>query len=77
MLVFDCFRLCKFVKKQNKIWCKRVLYKQNGGLLLDQEISSEEVSIEKTKIFTYKELNKAIDNFNLNWVLNQGGQGKA
>ncbi|KAB5573070.1 hypothetical protein DKX38_000264 [Salix brachista] len=40
-----------------------------------QQLSSSDGSIQKTKIFTSKELEKATDGFNDNRILGQGGQG--
>ena len=54
---------------------KRQFFKRNGGLLLEQQISSNKGTVEKTNIFTSEELEKATDNFNLNQILAQGGQG--
>ncbi|GLT46749.1 hypothetical protein SLA2020_204790 [Shorea laevis] len=50
-------------------------FKQNGGLLLQQQLSSNEDNVEKTKIFSIKELERATDSFNRNRILGQGGQG--
>ena len=75
LLVLGSIGLYKVVKKKRVIRLKRKFFKQNGGLLLEQQISSNEVALEKTKIFTSKELEKATDNFNLNRILGQGGQG--
>ncbi|GLU21934.1 hypothetical protein SLE2022_380420 [Rubroshorea leprosula] len=50
-------------------------FKQNGGLLLQQQLSSTEGNIGKTKIFSIKELERATDHFNRNRILGQGGQG--
>ncbi|GLT38244.1 hypothetical protein SLA2020_125050 [Shorea laevis] len=50
-------------------------FKQNGGLLLQQQLSSTEGNIEKTKIFSTKELERATDDFNRDRILGQGGQG--
>ncbi|XP_060672707.1 wall-associated receptor kinase-like 10 [Ziziphus jujuba] len=50
-------------------------FKQNGGLLLQEQLSSGEANIEKTKLFKSDELEKATDQFNMNRVLGQGGQG--
>ncbi|GKV26842.1 hypothetical protein SLEP1_g36065 [Rubroshorea leprosula] len=50
-------------------------FKQNGGLLLQQQLSSTEGNIEKTKIFSTKELERATDHFNRNRILGQGSQG--
>ncbi|KAL4598365.1 hypothetical protein ACB092_11G054700 [Castanea dentata] len=65
----------KVVKKRNKIKCKEKFFKRNGGLLLQQQLSSSEVNVEKTKLFNSKELEKATDHFNVNRILGQGGQG--
>ncbi|KAK2987292.1 hypothetical protein RJ640_024655 [Escallonia rubra] len=51
-------------------------FKRNGGLLLKQQLSSgEEGTVEKTKVFTSKELEKATDHYHESRILGQGGQG--
>ena len=63
------------VKKRNNIKRKENFFKRNGGLLLQQQLSSREVNVEKTKLFNSKELEKATNHFNANRILGQGGQG--
>ena len=65
----------KFTKKRREIKSKQKFFKRNGGLLLQQELSSNKSSVEKTKLFTSKDLEKATDNYNANRILGQGGQG--
>ncbi|GMY18787.1 wall-associated receptor kinase-like 10 [Fagus crenata] len=65
----------KLVKKRKNIKCKEKFFKRNGGLLLQQQLSSSEVNVEKTKLFNSKDLEKATDHFNVNRILGQGGQG--
>ena len=61
-------------RKKNKL--KQKLFKRNGGLLLQQQItSSGKGSVEKTKLYTIEELEKATDNFNASRVLGRGGHG--
>lgn len=67
--------LHKIIKKRRRIRHKEKFFKRNGGLLLQQEMSSRKVNVEKTKLFTSKELKKATDNFNADRILGQGGQG--
>ena len=43
--------------------------------MLQRKLSSIETSIEKTKLYKSKELEKATDKFNENRILGQGGQG--
>ena len=74
-LLFGSFGLRKVVKKKKEIRLKRKFFKRNGGLLLEQQSSYDKVTIEKIKIFTSKELEKATNNFHLNRILGQGGQG--
>ena len=66
----------KVVKKRKSIKRKEKFFKRNGGLLLQQQLSSSDVTVEKTtKLFNSKDLEKATDNFNVNRILGQGGQG--
>ena len=74
-LLIGAWWLLKFVKRRREIKLKRKFFKRNGGLLLQQELASTEGTVEKTKLFTSKELEKATDYFNLNRILGQGGQG--
>ncbi|KAK2987285.1 hypothetical protein RJ640_024648 [Escallonia rubra] len=77
LFVLVCsWRLCKILRKRKKRQLKEKFFKRNGGLILQQQLSSgEEGNVEKTKLFTSKALEKATDNFNQNRVLGQGGQG--
>ncbi|KAM3743388.1 hypothetical protein ACB098_07G141400 [Castanea mollissima] len=66
----------KVIKKRKNIKRKEKFFKRNGGLLLQQQLSSSEVTVEKTtKLFSSKDLEKVTDNFNVNRILGQGGQG--
>ncbi|KAL5581543.1 hypothetical protein UlMin_013985 [Ulmus minor] len=75
VLAVITWRLFKFVKKRKAIKRGEKFFKQNGGLLLQQEISSGKTNVDKTKVFSSKELEKATENFNIDRVLGQGGQG--
>ncbi|XP_060672148.1 wall-associated receptor kinase-like 3 isoform X2 [Ziziphus jujuba] len=61
-LIIGALCLYKSIKKRKAIKRRKQLFKQNGGLL-------------RTRLFNSKELQKATDNFNLDRVLGQGGQG--
>ncbi|XP_039686341.1 wall-associated receptor kinase-like 1 isoform X2 [Medicago truncatula] len=67
--------LHKDMKKRMIKKRKEKFFKRNGGLLLKQRMSSGEVNIDRTTLFTLKDLKKATDNFNKNRVLGKGGQG--
>ncbi|KAK3023899.1 hypothetical protein RJ639_044521 [Escallonia herrerae] len=54
---------------------KQKFFKRNGGLVLQELITSSTASALKTKLFSTKEIMKAIDNFNESRVLGKGGQG--
>ncbi|KAH9780108.1 Wall-associated receptor kinase-like 2 [Citrus sinensis] len=69
------FNKSRFVKRRREIKLKHKFFKKNGGLLLQQELSSNEGNIEKMKLFTSKDLETATDNYNANRILGQGGQG--
>ncbi|CAL0309201.1 unnamed protein product [Lupinus luteus] len=75
ILLFGLWRSYKVVRKRVIKKRKEKFFKQNGGLLLQRKLSSEEVSVDKTILFTLKDLQRATDNFNINRVLGKGGQG--
>ncbi|KAK8278134.1 hypothetical protein V6Z12_D09G020700 [Gossypium hirsutum] len=60
--------------ENKKIMLKQKYFKRNGGLLLQQHLSSNEGNVEKIKLFTSKEMEKATDHYNENRILGQGGQ---
>ncbi|KAL6332400.1 hypothetical protein AAG906_004976 [Vitis piasezkii] len=72
------FWLNQKLEKRKKSKLKQMSFKKNGGLLLQQQISSSSIgsSVEKTKLYTIEELEKATDNFNAGRVLGKGGRGK-
>ncbi|GAB4855841.1 hypothetical protein Ancab_039785 [Ancistrocladus abbreviatus] len=75
LLLLGCYSLYRVLKRRKKIKQRAKFFKRNGGLLLQQQMNSNEGIVEKTKIFTTYELEKATDNFNENRILGQGGQG--
>ncbi|KAF8007148.1 hypothetical protein BT93_K1216 [Corymbia citriodora subsp. variegata] len=75
VLCLFLWRLYKYIKKRKEIMLKEKYFKRNGGLLLKSELSSPEGNVEKSKLFTSKDLEKATDNFNDDRILGQGGQG--
>ncbi|KAH7842056.1 hypothetical protein Vadar_001013 [Vaccinium darrowii] len=75
VLIGFCFWLYCHLKRQKKIRVKQKFFERNGGLLFQQQISSSEGSVMKTKLFMAKELEKATDNFNQSRVLGKGGVG--
>ncbi|KAJ9189876.1 hypothetical protein P3X46_001127, partial [Hevea brasiliensis] len=70
---FGCWKLYKLIKKIRNIQLKKKFFKRNGGLLLKQQLTSSDGSVQKTKIFNSKELEKATDRFNENRILGQDG----
>lgn len=71
VLILTSFWLYKVVQKR----VQERFFKRNGGLLLQQQMLADEVGVEKTRLFTAKELEKAADHFNKNRTLGHGGQG--
>ncbi|KAL6287043.1 hypothetical protein ACE6H2_011433 [Prunus campanulata] len=65
----------RFLKKRHTMKRREIFFKRNGGLLLEKQLSSGEVNVEKIKLFKSKELDKSTDNFNTDRILGQGGQG--
>ncbi|XP_047969147.1 wall-associated receptor kinase-like 6 [Salvia hispanica] len=75
LLLLSAWKAVKLTRKRVKAKRRQEFFKRNGGLLLQQQLSSTDKSLEKTKVFTYKELAKATDNYNENRILGHGGQG--
>ncbi|KAL5581626.1 hypothetical protein UlMin_014068 [Ulmus minor] len=67
--------LRRMYKRKKKYKLKKKYFKRNGGLLLGQHLCSSEDILEKTILFSSKELGKATDYYNKNRILGQGGQG--
>ncbi|VVA27802.1 PREDICTED: wall-associated [Prunus dulcis] len=75
LLLIGAWWVHEVLKKRKRIKRKEFFFKRNGGLLLEQQLSSGEVNVEKIKLFKSKELEKSTDNFNTDRILGQGGQG--
>ncbi|KAJ9169281.1 hypothetical protein P3X46_017488 [Hevea brasiliensis] len=73
-LFIFAYKLYQFLKKRRYRIRKARLFVQNGGLLLQQRLSSYGSS-EKAKLFTAEELQRATDNYNQSRFLGQGGFG--
>jgi len=67
--------LYKAVRKRVIEKRKQKFFKKNGGLLLQQRMSSNEANVDKAILFSLDDLEKATDHFNMNRVLGKGGQG--
>ncbi|XP_059637816.1 wall-associated receptor kinase 2-like [Cornus florida] len=67
--------LYRKLEKKQKQKMKHKFFRRNGGLLLQQKISSSNKSVMKTKLFIVEELDKATDNFNESQFLGKGGLG--
>ncbi|KAF3450276.1 hypothetical protein FNV43_RR06356 [Rhamnella rubrinervis] len=50
-------------------------FKENGGLMLQQQLSSHRQSFETTKIFSAEEVKRATNNYHPSRVVGQGGYG--
>ncbi|XP_027338256.1 wall-associated receptor kinase-like 10 [Abrus precatorius] len=75
VLLLGLWWLYKVVKRKILKKQKEKFFEQNGGLLLQQILSSGEVNADKVKLFSLKDLEKATDQFSMNRVLGKGGQG--
>ncbi|PIN17897.1 Serine/threonine protein kinase [Handroanthus impetiginosus] len=75
ILLLGSWTSTKAIKKRIKTNRKCKFFKRNGGLLLEQQLSSSDSGLHKTKLFSSKELAQATDRYNENRILGRGGQG--
>ncbi|KAK9029857.1 hypothetical protein V6N11_031302 [Hibiscus sabdariffa] len=74
-LLLGTWQLYKVLKRRQNSMLKQKHFKKNGGLLLQQHLSTNKNNFEKLKLFTSKEMEKATDYYNENRILGEGGQG--
>ena len=70
-----CYKLYQYIQKKRERIHKEKLFRQNGGHLLQEKISSYG-NVQNVKLFTAEELQRATDNYNWSRFLGQGGYGK-
>ncbi|PSS30828.1 Wall-associated receptor kinase-like [Actinidia chinensis var. chinensis] len=75
LLLIAAWRSYKLIKKRNDVKRRQKFFKKNGGFLLQQQLSSADGRVEKTKLFDSKVLEKATDHYHENRILGRGGQG--
>ncbi|CAH9105266.1 unnamed protein product [Cuscuta epithymum] len=66
-----------FVKKRKLIQLRQQFFEQNGGLILNQRITTtvDGAGVDATKIFTAEELKTATNNYSSDRELGRGGNG--
>ncbi|KAL6206503.1 hypothetical protein ACLB2K_023751 [Fragaria x ananassa] len=67
--------ICCGIKRTQYTKLKEKYFKENGGLLLLQQLASHGGTVETTKIFSTEELEKATNNYHESRVLGEGGYG--
>ncbi|XP_031404496.1 wall-associated receptor kinase 3-like [Punica granatum] len=68
--------LCaSMVKRKREAKMRKMYFKRNGGLLLEQQITSQEDAVVKTQMFAFEELQRATDDFNQGRMCGKGGFG--
>ncbi|KAL7142046.1 hypothetical protein ABFS83_08G096200 [Erythranthe nasuta] len=63
------------IQKRKLIKQRENFFHQNGGLLLKQQLSSNEGGMESAKIFSIEDLEKATNNYSENRIIGRGGYG--
>ena len=74
-MFFCCSWLYLIIKQRSLIKLKEKFFKQNGGLVLQYQLSRQENSTETAKIFTIEELKKATNNYDETLIIGWGGFG--
>ncbi|KAG4925643.1 hypothetical protein AAZX31_18G220200 [Glycine max] len=68
------YKSYQYIQKKRETILKEKLFRQNGGYLLQEKLSSYGNG-EMAKLFTAEELQRATDNYNRSRFLGQGGYG--
>ncbi|KAI3857350.1 hypothetical protein MKX03_035521 [Papaver bracteatum] len=63
------------IQKRKIMKHRKTYFEQNGGLLLKQKLSSNEVGVDSTKIFSPEDLELATNNYDERLILGRGGFG--
>ncbi|KAK1410810.1 hypothetical protein QVD17_37350 [Tagetes erecta] len=74
-LTTSMYALYKIIKKTIAKRRKQKFFRRNGGLLLKQQEATDGGLVDRTILFTSKELEVATDHYNENRILGRGGQG--
>ncbi|XP_057250487.1 LOW QUALITY PROTEIN: wall-associated receptor kinase-like 9 [Beta vulgaris subsp. vulgaris] len=77
LVSLGCYLLWRYLQRRKEIKQRARNFKQNGGLLLEKQMRYNDGVMEKTEVFTVRELVVATDHFNVNKyrIIGQGGQG--
>nr|XP_027086243.1 wall-associated receptor kinase 5-like [Coffea arabica] len=75
ILALGCLWTHRHLKKVEDDRAKKRFFKRNGGLLLQQKVSSSQGNVLEARLFITQELEKATDNFNESRILGKGGLG--
>ena len=75
VMLVCCSWLYLTVKQRKFIKLKERFFTQNGGIILQQQLSGQENSTETAKIFTTEELKKATNNYDETLIIGRGGFG--
>lgn len=75
LLFIGSFWIYWGLKHRKLIKLKEIFFQQNGGLMLQKQLSNYTGSEESTKIFGAEELRRATKNYDKSMILGQGGNG--
>ncbi|RZC85074.1 hypothetical protein C5167_047857 [Papaver somniferum] len=74
-LLIDSSCLYLIIHKRKLMKYRKIYFEQNGGLLLKQKLSSNEIGADSTKIFSPEDLELATNNYDESLILGRGGFG--
>ncbi|KAL8499798.1 hypothetical protein ACS0TY_019686 [Phlomoides rotata] len=75
VLLGGAWLFSRVIRKRIKANRRKACFKRNGGLLLQQQLSSSDGGVENIRLFDAKELALATDRYNDNRILGRGRQG--